>query len=102
MTALTDHIKALNAKTRAWVNEDPTNRFAGLLCEDEQHWAQYGITTPEQLTNYLIADLEKELDAIDAIDAIDAKEDEAAHKAAVNTAMSHTSGFNIGDIIGDL
>jgi len=45
MNELTAHIKAENAKTAAWVAEDPDNRWAGMIVEDPAHWAEYGITT---------------------------------------------------------
>ena len=43
------HIKAENIKTKAWVAEDPKNRWAGLYPEDEAHWQERGITTLEAL-----------------------------------------------------
>ena len=43
------HIKAENIKTKAWVAEDPKNRWAGLYPEDEAHWVERGITTLEAL-----------------------------------------------------
>lgn len=45
MNALQAHIEALNAKTEAWVAEDPTNRCAFLLESDPKFWAEQGITT---------------------------------------------------------
>ena len=44
MQELMAHIKAENAKTQAWVAEDPQNRWAGLYPEDEAHWVERGIT----------------------------------------------------------
>ena len=44
MQELMAHIKAENEKTRAWVAEDPANRWAGLYVEDEAHWVERGIT----------------------------------------------------------
>ena len=44
MNELTAHIKAENAKTAAWIAEDPDNRWAGMIVEDPAHWADYGIT----------------------------------------------------------
>ena len=44
MQELMAHIKAENEKTRAWVAEDPANRWAGLYIEDEAHWRERGIT----------------------------------------------------------
>jgi len=49
MMELMAHIKAENAKTQAWVAEDPKNRWAGLYPEDEAHWVERGITTVEDL-----------------------------------------------------
>jgi hypothetical protein len=49
MMELMAHIKAENAKTKAWIAEDPKNRWAGLYPEDEAHWVERGITTVEAL-----------------------------------------------------
>ena len=49
MQELIAHIKAENIKTKAWVAEDPKNRWAGLYPEDEAHWVERGITTLEAL-----------------------------------------------------
>ena len=49
MKKLMEHIKAENIKTKAWVAEDPKNRWAGLYPEDEAHWVERGITTLEAL-----------------------------------------------------
>ena len=46
---LLNHIKAHNAETRAWVAEDPQNRFASVMSEDPAYWADRGITTLEEL-----------------------------------------------------
>ena len=45
MTELEQHIRAKNDKTRAWVAEDPDNRWAMLPVEDAAHWAEYGVHT---------------------------------------------------------
>ena len=42
-------IKSRNIKTKAWVAEDPENRWAGLYPEDEAHWVERGITTLDAL-----------------------------------------------------
>lgn len=55
MNELTAHIQALNAKSYAWVAEDPTRRFASILVSDAMHWADYGITTVEQFEHYMLA-----------------------------------------------
>ena len=49
---LITEIKARNAKTKAWVAEDPGNRWAGLYPEDAAHWLERGITS--------LADLERD------------------------------------------
>ena len=36
-------IKSRNIKTKAWVAEDPKNRWAGLYPEDEAHWVERGV-----------------------------------------------------------
>ena len=49
MKELIKEIKARNIKTKAWVAEDPKNRWAGLYPEDEAHWVERGITALEAL-----------------------------------------------------
>lgn len=52
MNELLAHIRNLNAKTAAWVAEDPKNRMAGMLIEESDHWSSIGITTVEEFTRY--------------------------------------------------
>ena len=52
--ALVEHIEALNAKTEAWVAEDPENRFAGMFVTVPDHWADYDVYTPEEFDRYLL------------------------------------------------
>ena len=52
MNELQAHIEAENAKTRAWVAEDPENRWAGEMCSDPEHWARYDIYTIGQYEQY--------------------------------------------------
>jgi len=52
MTDLLTHIKALNAKTQAWIDEAP-GRFAGIMTEDLDHWNDYGIYTAAQFDRYM-------------------------------------------------
>jgi hypothetical protein len=52
MTSLASHLAALNAKTLAWVAEDPTNRWAGTYTEDLAHWAEMGIHTVAQFKRH--------------------------------------------------
>jgi len=49
---LLEKIQAMNAEKIAWVNEDPSNRCAGLLTEDLQHWEEYEVYTLEDLEYY--------------------------------------------------
>ena len=49
MLELIKEIKSRNIKTKAWVAEDPKNRWAGLYPEDEAHWVERGITTLDAL-----------------------------------------------------
>ena len=34
MKDLIAHIEGINAKTQAWIDEDPTNRWAGMITTD--------------------------------------------------------------------
>lgn len=54
MSALTAHIQELNAKTKAWIDEDPDNRWAGMLVEEADHWAEYGVYTVEQFERHML------------------------------------------------
>ena len=49
MMELMAELAKRNAKTEAWVAEDPKNRWAGLYSMDEAHWVERGITTLEDL-----------------------------------------------------
>lgn len=51
---LIEHIKSLNAKTLAWVAEDPANRWSTTLVEDPAHWATYGVTTVEEFERHTL------------------------------------------------
>ena len=52
MSELRTYLEARNAETEAWVNEDPSNRWAGLYVTDLEHWAEYGIHTVEQFERH--------------------------------------------------
>lgn len=52
MNELLAHLRNLNAKSAAWVAEDPKNRMAGLLIEDADHWSSIGITTVDEFNRY--------------------------------------------------
>lgn len=45
MNTLLAHIKSLNVKTQEWIDEDPEHRFAGMVPESIEFWAQYDIYT---------------------------------------------------------
>lgn len=49
MEQLLAHVKAENAKTLAWIAEDPSNRWATTYSEDAADWEDRGITTLEEL-----------------------------------------------------
>ena len=53
MNALVSHIESKNAEMQKWIDEDPKNRFGGMLVTDPAHWAEYKIYTPAQLDRYL-------------------------------------------------
>ena len=53
-TLLVSHIREENAKTEAWVAEDPENRFAGMVTDDIDHWRDYGIHSVEEYEKYMI------------------------------------------------
>ena len=50
--SLAAHLANLNAKTLAWIAEDPDNRWAGLYVEDLSHWAEMGVHTVAQFQRY--------------------------------------------------
>lgn len=43
----------LNDETRAWLTEGP-DRWAGLLVEDPEHWAEQGVLTADDLDRSLL------------------------------------------------
>lgn len=55
MNELVAHIQNLNAKTQAWIDEDPTNRGAGMLVDEPEHWARYDVHTVAQFEHYMAA-----------------------------------------------
>jgi len=58
---LVAHIKAENAKTLAWVAEDPQNRWAGTMVSDADHWAGYGVFSVDEYERYLAINMHSEL-----------------------------------------
>lgn len=54
---LAAHLAALNAKTLAWIAEDPDNRWAGLYVEDLAHWAEIGVLTVRDFQRYELQSL---------------------------------------------
>lgn len=51
---LLEELQRINAEAREW-QAAGENRWAGILTEDLDHWAGYGITTVEQLNEYFDA-----------------------------------------------
>ena len=49
MLELLQEIKSRNIKTKAWIAEDPKNRWAGLYPEDEAYWVEREITNLDEL-----------------------------------------------------
>ena len=52
---LLNHITKKNKEIEAWVNEDPKNRWAGLITTDLDHWASYGIYDVAEYERYISA-----------------------------------------------
>lgn len=57
MTAA-EYAKQLNAEAQVYMDQNP-GHWIGMLADDDQHWAEYGIFTAEQLMDYLDACVEK-------------------------------------------
>lgn len=51
-TALLNHIRDLNAKTQAWIDESPTTRGACMIVEDIEYWTSLDINTVEEFIKY--------------------------------------------------
>ena len=62
MNELIEHIRKMNEEGRERMAKDP-NVWVGMITEDPQHWADYGITTVEQFGDYLDECVQKEYDA---------------------------------------
>ena len=58
--ALLAELKRLNAKSRAWIAEDPANRWSGILTEDIAYWSQSGINSVADLDAMQAAEDAKE------------------------------------------
>jgi hypothetical protein len=52
-TAL-DKINEVNAKSEAWVAEDPTNRAVCILSTDMEWWSSINVNTYEEMEKYLL------------------------------------------------
>ena len=53
MTTLLERIQEVNTANIMWRDEDPANRYVGMINTDLAHWARYGITTAEDFNLYL-------------------------------------------------
>jgi len=122
------HIRNLNAKSAAWVAEDPEHRMAGSLVEEAEHWNSIGITTVEQFEHYNLVcttyeltrsafgykpsweglngmtdkDLQKEIDFLGEQckrQLESEQQEEIDHNTAVENAMTVHSGWSIGELI---
>ena len=51
---LVKHIEAINSQKQEWADQDPANRFVGMLVTVPSHWADYDIYTPEEFDRYLL------------------------------------------------
>ena len=54
---LLEKLQELNAEKRAWVAEDPENRWTGMYPEDLEHWAEYEVYTVEDFERYQLETL---------------------------------------------
>ena len=52
MTTLLERLEADNARTIAWINEDPENRWATTWSTDLSYWAERGVTTAEEFDRW--------------------------------------------------
>lgn len=52
MMDLATYIAEQNAKTQAWIDEDPKNRWASMIITDLAHWAEYNVHTVEDFQRY--------------------------------------------------
>ena len=53
MNELEKHLKERNNATRAWIAEDPENRWAGFIVEDVDHWVKNDVYTVQDFQLYL-------------------------------------------------
>jgi len=53
---LLNHITKKNNEIEAWVNEDPKNRWSGLITDDLDHWASFGIYDVAGYERYMSAE----------------------------------------------
>ena len=60
MNALEQHITKINTETQIWIDEDPKNRWGGMLVTDPAHWAEYGVFTPEDYDKSSLAETIKD------------------------------------------
>jgi len=52
MMDLTTYIAEQNAKTQAWIDEDPANRWASMIITDISFWNDQGIYTVEDMKRH--------------------------------------------------
>ena len=57
MMTASEYAKELNADAQKYMEQNP-GHWIGMLAEDEEHWAEYGIYTADELGAYLDACVE--------------------------------------------
>jgi len=57
---LIEHIDSINEKAQAEMDANPKT-FIGILTNDPNHWAEYGVYTPEQFEKYLLDEAEHQI-----------------------------------------
>ena len=53
MVTLLERINQVNTANIMWRDEDPANRYIGMMNTDTAYWERYGITTAEDFDRYL-------------------------------------------------
>jgi hypothetical protein len=128
LAPLQAHLNAIKTKVQAWVAEDPKNRWACYPVNEAEFWAKQGITTVEQFDHYELVSqvfemtreifdykphwgnlnaasdefLRSEIEFLNDYAKSKREAEQAekrAHEAATVAAMTHKSGFSIGELI---
>jgi len=81
MSDLATHIKNINSKHKAEMESNP-NVWIGMVVEDLDHWAQYGVYTPAQFDRY-----QDECSLYEAVS-------QATSKSYARTVVANTDGMS--------